>query len=69
METKKELKRLMFQFSRFLRGDWGGFGLPFLFLVLILVFILIGCSKPMVDVGKANVVIKEPIKTTHKGEL
>ena len=69
METKKELKRLMFQFDRFLRRDWGGFGLPFLFLVLVLLFILSGCSTPMVEVGKVTIVIQEPIKTAHKGEV
>jgi len=68
VETKKELKRLMFQFDRFLRRDWGGFGLPFLFLVLVLLLILIGCSTPMVEVGKVTVVIQEPIKATHNGE-
>jgi len=59
----------MFQFSRFLRGNWGGFGLPFLFLVLVLLFILNGCSTPMVEVGKVTIVIQEPIKTAHKGEV
>jgi hypothetical protein len=68
VETKKELKGLMFQFSRFLRGN-GGFCLPFLFLVLVLLFILIGCSTPMVEVGKVTVVIQEPIKSPYKGEV
>jgi hypothetical protein len=68
VEAKIELKRLMLHLSRFLRGIWGGFGLSFLFLMLVLIFILIGCSTPMVEVGKVTVVI-EPIKTTYKGEV
>jgi|TARA_B100000787_G_scaffold126519_1_gene95709 hypothetical protein len=72
VETKKELKRLMFQLSRFLRRDWEGFGLPFLFLVkllsLLIIFFLIGCSTPSVEVGKVTIVIQEPIRTAHKGE-
>ena len=62
----------MFQYSRFLRGDWEGFGLPFLFLVkllvLLILFFLIGCSTPTVEVGKVTVEIQEQIKTAHKGE-
>ena len=72
METKKELKRLMFQLSRFLRRDWEGFGLLFLFLVkllgLLIVFLLLGCSTHVVEVGKVTIVIKEPIRSAHKGE-
>ena len=72
METRKEPKILMSQFSRFLRRDWEGFGLPFLFLVkllgLLIVFILLGCSTPSVEVGKVTIVIKEPIRSAHKGE-
>ena len=72
METRKEPKILMSQFSRFLRRDWEGFGLPFLFLVkllgLLIVFILLGCSTPSVEVGKVTIVIQEPIRTAHKGE-
>jgi len=72
VETKKELKRLMFQFSRFLRRDWEGFGLPFLFTVKLLgltvVFLLIGCSRPSVEVGKVTIVIQQPIRTALKGE-
>jgi len=72
VETKKELKRLMFQFSRFLRRDWEGFGLPFLFTVKLLgltvVFLLIGCSTPSVEVGKVTIVIQQPIRTALKGE-
>ena len=71
METKKLIK-LMFQYSRFLREDLGGFGLPFLFLVkllvLLILFFLIGCSTPSVEVGKVTIVIKEKIKIAHKGE-
>ena len=71
METKKLIK-LMFQYSRFLREDLGGFGLPFLFfeklLVLLIIFLMIGCSTPTVEVGKVTVVIKESIKTVDKGE-
>ena len=62
----------MFQYNRFLRGDWEGFGLPFLFLVKLLVLLillfLIGCSTPSVEVGKVTIVIKEKIKIAHKGE-
>jgi len=72
VETKKELKRLMFQFSRFLRRDWEGFGLPFLFTVKLLgltvLFLLIGCSTPSVEVGKVTIVIQQPIRTALKGE-
>ena len=72
METRKESKILMFQFSRFLRRDWEGFGLPFLFLVkllgLLIVFLLLGCSTPSVEIGKVTIVIKEPIRSAHKGE-
>ena len=72
METRKEPKILMSQFSRFLRRDWEGFGLPFLFLVkllgLLIVFILLGCSTPSVEVGKVTIVIQEPIRSAHKGE-
>ena len=71
METKKLIK-LMFQYSRFLREDLGGFGLPFLFfvklLVLLVIFLMIGCSTPKVEVGKITVEIQEQIKTAHKGE-
>jgi len=71
-ETKKELRRLMFQYSRFLHEDWEGFGLPFLFLVkllvLLILFMMISCSTPTVEVGKVTVEIQEQIKTTHKGE-
>tara|TARA_B100000780_G_scaffold177450_1_gene124405 strand:- start:276 stop:434 length:159 start_codon:yes stop_codon:yes gene_type:complete len=49
-----------------------GFGLPFLFLVELLVililFMMIGCSTPTVEVGKVTVEIQEQIKTAHKGE-
>jgi len=62
----------MFQYSRFLREDWEGSGLPFLFLVELLVililFMMIGCSTPTVEVGKVTVEIQEQIKTAHKGE-
>ena len=72
METKKESRRLMFQYSRFLRGDWGGLGLPFLLLVkllvLLILFLMIGCSTPKVEVGKITVEIQEQIKTAYKGE-
>ena len=72
METKKESRRLMFQYSRFLREDLEGFGLPFLFLVELLVililFMMIGCSTPTVEVGKVTVEIQEQIKTAYKGE-
>ena len=72
MAHKKELKRLMFQLSRFLRRDWEGFGLPFLFslklLSLLIVFLLTGCSTTSVEVGKVTIVIQEPIRTAHKGE-
>jgi len=72
VETRKESKILMFQFSRFLRRDWEGFGLLFLFLVkllgLLIVFLLLGCSTPLVEVGKVTIVIKEPIRSAHKGE-
>jgi hypothetical protein len=71
-ETKKELRRLMFQYNRFLRGDWEGFGLPFLFLVkllvLLILFMMISCSTPTVEVGKVTVEIQEQIKTAHKRE-
>ena len=53
-------------------GDWEGFGLPFLFLVkllgLLIVFLLLGCSTPSVEIGKVTIVIKEPIRSAHKGE-
>ena len=62
----------MFQYSRFLREDSEGFGLPFLFLVELLVililFMMIGCSTPTVEVGKVTVEIQEQIKTAHKRE-
>jgi len=62
----------MFRCSRFLREDLGGFGLPFLFfvklLVLLIIFLMIGCSTPTVEVGKVTIVILEPIKTADKGE-
>jgi len=62
----------MFQHSRFLREDSEGFGLPFLFfvklLVLLIIFILTGCSAPTVEIGKVTIVIQEPIKTADKGE-
>ena len=62
----------MFQYSRFLREDLEGFGLPFLFLVELLVililFMMIGCSTPTVEVGKVTVEIQEQIKTAHKRE-
>jgi len=71
VETKKLIK-LMFQYSRFLRRDWEGFGLPFLFLVkllsLLIIYFLIGCTTPSVEVGKVTIVIQEPIRTAHKGE-
>ena len=62
----------MFQYSRFLREDWEGFGLPFLFLVkllvLLILFMMISCSTPTVEVGKVTVEIQEQIKTAHKRE-
>ena len=62
----------MFQYSRFLHGDWEGFGLPFLFLlkllVLLILFMMISCSTPTVEVGKVTVEIQEQIKTAHKRE-
>ena len=62
----------MFQYNRFLRGDWEGFGLPFLFLVkllvLLILFMMISCSTPTVEVGKVTVEIQEQIKTAHKRE-
>ena len=62
----------MFQYSRFLHEDWEGFGLPFLFLVKLLVLLIlsmmIGCSTPTVEVGKVTVEIQEQIKTAHKRE-
>ena len=62
----------MFQYSRFLREDLEGSGLPFLFLVELLVililFMMIGCSTPTVEVGKVTVEIQEQIKTAHKRE-
>jgi len=70
VETRKESKILMFQFSRFLRRDWEGFGLLFLvkLLGLLIVFLLLGCSTHLVEVGKVTIVIKEPIRSAHKGE-
>jgi len=62
----------MFQYSRFLHEDWEGFGLPFLFLVkllvLLILFMMISCSTPTVEVGKVTVEIQEQIKTAHKRE-
>jgi PBP1b-binding outer membrane lipoprotein LpoB len=37
-------------------------------LVLLIMFILTGCSAPTVEVGKVTIVIQEPIKTADKGE-
>jgi len=62
----------MFQYSRLLHEDWEGFGLPFLFLVkllvLLILFMMISCSTPTVEVGKVTVEIQEQIKTAHKRE-
>ena len=59
----------MFQQNRFLLWDREGESLPFLFFKILIVFSLIGCSTPKVEVGKATVLIKEPIKTASKGEV
>tara|TARA_B110000037_G_C16807708_1_gene378241 strand:+ start:257 stop:382 length:126 start_codon:yes stop_codon:yes gene_type:complete len=37
-------------------------------LGLLIVFLLIGCSTPSVEVGKLTIVIQEPIRSAHKGE-
>jgi hypothetical protein len=51
---------------------WKALAFPFFFLVELLVililFMMIGCSTPTVEVGKVTVEIQEQIKTAHKGE-
>ncbi|MFQ3368516.1 MAG: hypothetical protein ACI8WO_000623, partial [Methylophilaceae bacterium] len=34
-------------------------------LSLLIIFFLIGCSTPSVEVGKVTIVIQEPIRTAH----
>jgi len=61
----------MFQHNRFLLEDWKSESFPFLFLkivVLLILFSLIGCTTPRVEVGKVTVVIQEQFKTAYKGE-